>query len=230
MMSENQIKTKSSGLIRKNWITENLGLKVISVLLAGFLWYLVNFTGSSEVAVEVPITFEGIPANHELLWESSKTATVWLAGRERIIRGIVPDMVTAVLDLSHSKAGESFYPLNISNLRLPHHVSAIKVYPTVIRVLLEEIISKKLRVVPKLAGHPANGFVIDSVDIIPETIIAEGVKRFLEDEKDVVTKLVNIEGISRDTKVETKLDMKGMGYRIDSDTVTLTIKLRHKEE
>ncbi len=229
MMLEKQIKTKPSGL-KKQWITENLGLKVISVLLAGFLWYLVNFTGSSEVAVEVPIKFEGIPASYELLWESSKTATVLLTGRERVIRGVVPEMVTVALDLSHSKAGESFYPLNFSNLRLPHHVSAVKISPTVIRVLLEEIITKELRVVPNLAGRPANGFVVDSVDIIPETIIAEGVKRFLEDEKEVFTELVDIEGISRDTKFKAKLDMNGMGYRIDSDTVMLTVKLRHKEE
>ncbi len=136
MMPENQMKTKSSGL-NKRWITENLGLKVISVFLAGFLWYLVNFTGSS---------------------------------------------------------------------------------------------TKDLRVIPNLTGQPANGLVVDSVGITPETIIAEGIKRFLEDEKEVVTKLVDIEGISRDTTFETKLDIKGMGYRIHSETITLTVKLRRKEE
>ena len=180
--------------------------------------------------MEVPIKFEGLPSSYELLWESSKTATVWLAGRERVIRGVVPELVTVVLDLSHSKAGETFHPLNLSNLTLPPHVSAVKISPTVIRVLLEEIISKDLQVVPNLTGRPANGLVVDSVDVIPETIIAEGVKRFLKDEEKITTELTDIEGISKDTTFEVKLDMKGMGYRIDSDTVTLTVKLRPEKE
>jgi len=210
----------------KELITRNFGLKALSVFMAMFLWYSVNFTGSSEVAVEIPIKFEGIPKKYELLWESNKTVTVWLTGQRRVVRGVLPDMVSAVVDLSHSKAGESFHQLNFGDLKLPPYVTPRKISPNVIRVHLEPLITRDLNVRPVLKGNPAEGFEVVSVGVIPGTIKVEGLRRFLKDEKDISTKPVDITGITGDVKKEAGLDLNGMNYQLDIDAVTVTVNVK----
>jgi len=208
------------------WITEDIGLKVLSVLIALFLWYIVNFTGSSEVSYQVPIEFRNIPSNTEILWESSRSVTVWMSGKERAMRSLSAASVKAWVDLADAKTGESYHQLGPGNLEIPGQVSVVRMSPTVIRVLLDKVITKELTVKPTLVGAPAPGFRVDKVEVVPRKVTAEGVRRFLADGKEITTEKIDISGISNDTTFETRLYDSGPGFRLSSDTVVVTVRVK----
>jgi len=208
------------------WLTEDLGLKILSVLIAIFLWYMVNFTGSSDVSYQVPIDFRNIPGSTEIVWESSRTVTVWMSGQERAIKNLSPDRVKAWVDLKDAKTGESYHQLGPANVEVPQEVSLVRLSPTVIRVLLDRVITKDLTVKPSLEGSPAPGYRVEKVDVMPRKVIAEGVRRFLSDSKEVMTDKVDISGISSDTTFQTRLYDNGAGFRASSDMVTVTVRVK----
>ncbi len=214
------------GMFSMKWFTEDLGLKVLSVLIALFLWYMVNFTGSSEVSYQIPIEFQNVPANTEIVWESSRTVTIWMSGQERAIKNLSPTMVKAWVDLAEAKTGESYHQLSQANVEVPTEVNLVRMSPTVIRVLLDRVITKDLVVKPSLEGNPAPGYRVEKVEVMPKKVIAEGVRRFLSDSKEVMTDKVDISGISSDTTFQARLYDNGAGIRISSDMVTVTVRVR----
>lgn len=208
------------------WLTENLGFKALSVLFAVLLWYMVNFTGSAEVVVAAPVRFDKIPGNYDLLWESANTVSITLSGQKRVIKSLAPDAVSVAVDLSRAKPGESFHQVTLGNLSLPPDVQTVKIAPNVIRVHLEEIISRKLAVRPNIVGEPRKGWTVAGVDLSPESVIVSGVKRFIVGEHEIHTEPINIDGISRDMTFTVKLDTAGGGYRLAADKATVTVRVK----
>jgi len=214
----------------REWVTRNFWLKALSVLLAAFLWHSVNFTGSSEVAVEAPVRFDGIPERYEMLWQSNRTVTVWLTGKRRAIRLVNPEQIVASIDLSHAKSGESFHQLGFANLSLPAGIKATKISPNVIRVHLEQIISKQLKVHPILEGKPRTGYEVTHVDVIPEMVAVKGLRRFLRNEKEIHTAPISIGDLSANATFSAALEANGTSLRAETSEVTVTVTVQPVEK
>lgn len=217
---------KPSIQFSREWLTRNFWLKALSVVLATFLWHTVNFTGSSEVAVEAPVRFDAIPERYEMLWQSNRSVTVWLTGKRRAIRLVDPDQIVASIDLSHTKSGESFHQLGFANLSLPPGVQATKISPNVIRVHLEQVVSKKLKVHPILEGEPKKGYEITHVDVIPETVTVKGLRRFLRNEKEIHTESVSVRDISANMTYSVSLEANGTSLQTETAEVTVTVTVQ----
>jgi len=213
----------------KEWLLANFWMKTLSVFLATSLWYLVNFTGSSEVAVEATLRFTGIPERYEMLWQSNRSVTVWLSGQRRAIRLIDPETVVATVDLSHAKSGESFHQLGFADLTLPPGVQPTKISPNVIRVHLEQIITKRLKVRPVFEGEPREGYRIARVDVVPSTVRVRGPRRFLRGEKEIRTAPVDLGGISGTMSYAARLETDGTSLKADIEGVTVTVMVEPVE-
>ena len=211
------------------WLAEDLGLKALSVFIALFLWYMVNFTGSSDVSYQIPIEFQNVPEDTEIVWESSRTLTVWMSGQERAIKNLSPSRVKAWVDLKEAKTGESYHQLSQANVELPDEVTLVRMSPSVIRVLLDRVITRDLVVKANLEGNPAPGYRVEKVEVMPRKVIVEGVRRFLSDSKEVQTERVDITGISSDTTFQTRLYDNGAGFRASSDMVAVTVRVRQEQ-
>jgi len=211
---------------KTTWLTENIGFKALSVLFAVLLWYMVNFTGSTEIVISAPVKFDRIAENYDLLWESASTVSITLSGQKRVVKSLAPDAVSVAVDLSRARPGESFHQVNFGNLTLPPDLQIVKITPNVIRVHLEEIISRKLAVRPNIVGEPRRGWAVAGVDVSPESVIVSGVKRFIVGEHEIHTEPVNIDGIARDTTFAVKLDTAGGGYRLAADRAAVTVRVR----
>src|SRR5207237_9165631 len=74
----------------RRYVLHNLGLKLLSLVLAVGVWVAVARDPIAEVAVSVPIEFHRIPDNLEISSESIPQAQIRLRGPERLVRGLRP--------------------------------------------------------------------------------------------------------------------------------------------
>ncbi len=87
------------------YVFHNLGLKLISLVLAVGLWLAVARDPVAEVAVDVPIEFHNIPQNLEISSENIPRAQIRLRGPERVVHRLQASDVYAEIELSGLKPG-----------------------------------------------------------------------------------------------------------------------------
>lgn len=84
---------------------QNIGLKLISLLLAFGLWLVVAHDPIAEVEVRVPIEFHNLPDNMEIDSASFTEAQIRVRGPERVIHRLQAADVRAEMDLANVKPG-----------------------------------------------------------------------------------------------------------------------------
>jgi YbbR domain-containing protein len=207
----------------KKFFTENLGLKVASVLLAMALWFFVTSRGQSEISLEVPLEFKDIPAGLEMVNHSSKTISLYIKGQERLVKNIRPSDVRVAVDLSKGKKGEGIYYITRDDIKVPHAVTVTSVYPSSIKVAIEETIAKTVRVSPVIIGEPERGYSIKMVEVIPRDIMIEGAQSEVTKINTIKTEAIDISGFNKPVSQNLKVDLIGRNVRSKVNDVLVKI-------
>src|SRR5438270_12470410 len=114
-------------------IVHNLGLKVISLLIATGLWLAVSSEPVSEAAFNVAIVFQNMPDDLEISSESIPSAQVRVRGPERLVRRTQASDIHEEIDLTGMKAAERTFDMYKRQLWLPDTLQAAKIVCTQIR-------------------------------------------------------------------------------------------------
>src|SRR5271165_6046978 len=99
-----------AGFLQRLFV-HNLGLKVVSVLLAFGLWLVVARDPVAEVEMRVPIEFHNLPDNLEIDSANFTEAQIRLRGPERVIHRLQIADVRAEIDLASVAPGERTFDL-----------------------------------------------------------------------------------------------------------------------
>jgi len=207
----------------KKLFLENVGFKIASVLLSIFLWVFVTSRGLSEMSLDIPLEFKNAPAGLELVSQSAKVVSLNIKGQERLVKDIRSSDIRVYIDLNKAKKGEGVYYLNKDNIKQPHMVNVINITPSYVKVLLDETITKTVPVRPVVIGTPESGFYVKSIDVIPKTVVIEGVRSELKKMYNLKTEPIDITGVNETFSHNVKLDMTGVNMRTKSDEVKIKI-------
>jgi YbbR domain-containing protein len=207
----------------KHPIFKNLGLKITAVLLSVLLWIFATSRGLSEIALDVPLEFKNIPPGLELMNYDVKAVSLNIKGQERLIRTIRPTDIRVWIDLTRAKKGEGIYAINRNNISLPLTVTVKNITPTSVKVLLEESVSKTVRVKPIVVGIPERGYYVKSIIVVPQTVDIEGASSKIKKVDKVKTEPLDITGRSETLTKDLKLDVSGMTIRTRIDEVMVKI-------
>jgi YbbR domain-containing protein len=207
----------------KHPIFKNLGLKITAVLLSVLLWIFATSRGLSEIALDVPLEFKNIPPGLELMNYDVKAVSLNIKGQERLIRTIRPTDIRVWIDLTRAKKGEGIYAINRNNISLPLTVTVKNITPTSVKVLLEESVSKTVRVKPIVVGIPERGYYVKSIIVVPQTVDIEGAISKIKKVDKVKTEPLDITGRSETLTKDLKLDVSGMTIRTRIDEVMVKI-------
>src|SRR5690242_7208890 len=119
-----------SDFLRRH-VIHNIGLKLISLVLAVALWLAVARDPVDEVPIEIPIEFHRMPENLEISSENIPKAQILLCGPERLIHRLQPTDVHAEIDLGHiNAAGERTFDLSSHPIQKPHDLDVVQVIPS----------------------------------------------------------------------------------------------------
>ncbi|MBI2219662.1 MAG: YbbR-like domain-containing protein [Acidobacteria bacterium] len=170
----------------------NLGLKVLAVLVAAGLWFVVAGEHVVERNMRVPLEFRNIPEGMEIVGDPPTAVDVRLRGSSGLLAKLQPGEVVAVLDLRGARRGMRLFHLQTDSVNRPYGVSVSHVQPPTLSLVLEPTSSRIVPVRPALEGEPAAGYVVRAVRSDPATVEIIGPEDHLRQTAEAITEPVNI--------------------------------------
>jgi YbbR domain-containing protein len=165
----------------KRYVFDNFALKLLSLLLATGLWFLISPDEQpAEVALRAPIVFQNVPAQLEISSEMIPEAQIRVRGPERTIRQLQASEVHAEIDLAGAKPGERTYDLTSQQVRHPHDILVVQVVPSQLHLSFDTRLTREVEIHPRVTGSFADGEQIVKVDADPPRIRITGPRHHVE--------------------------------------------------
>lgn len=214
----------------KQKLTNNLGLKLISVALSVILWLVV-------VSIDDPVisrTFSGIEVEilnadaitsqgkvYEIL-DGSNTISVTISAKRSILEKISRDNIKATADLKEMTILNSV-TIDVKATRYSDMISSIVPLTKNLKVAVEDLEKKQLSINVETVGSPAKGYVVGSNS--PSVNITS-----VSGPASVVSKLsravatVDISGATSDRRASSKVVLyDGNGDVVDNSMLTVGV-------
>ena len=215
----------------KEKLTNNLGLKLLSLLMATLLWLVVV---NSQDPLETR-TFTDIPVkiiNEDSLTAKDKipeviegdTITVVVEARRKICDMLTANDIVAVADFAKISLTDAV-PIEVSvQGYTDNEVEIIRGMNRVMTLRLEDSVTKDFRVKISTTGEPASGYVIGDMVASPHLISVTGSSTQISKIKEVVL-VVDIDGISKESyAVGTPVVYDMNGDVVNYNKVTVNTK------
>lgn len=175
----------------------HIGLKAVSLVLAGLLWLLVSGEQTVERALRVPLEFTNLPPQLELVGSPPAVVDVRVRGSSGTLSRVAAGELSAVLDVRTARGGERLFHLTAEDVRAPFGVEVVQVTPASVSLTFEESLAKTVPVTVRTDGNPAPGFTVGGVTVDPPTVAIVGPASALKDLTEAITEPVSVEGASR---------------------------------
>ena len=128
----------------KERISENLTLKILSIVFAVLLWAYVRSQENIEVNFVVPLELRNLPSSLVVSTDVIKYVDVQIRGKEPHVRNLAPEQISVYLDLSKGRKGENRFRLSEANAKVPSDVTVTKISPKSLIIHLESNPGKKM--------------------------------------------------------------------------------------
>jgi YbbR domain-containing protein len=160
-------------------VFHNFALKVLSLLLAAGLWFLISRDEQpAEVALRAPIVFQHVPAQLEISSEFIQEAQIRVRGPERVIRQLQANEVHAEIDLADVKPGERTFDLTSQLVRHPIDITVVQVVPSQLHLAFDTRLTREVEIHPRVMV--ADGEQIVKNDADPPRITITGPRHHVE--------------------------------------------------
>ena len=191
----------------KEKITHNLGLKILSVVIAFLVWLIVVNVSNPEVTDSVNVPLEvlngDVLANAGLSYkiENNRTSvTVAYTARTHDLSGISKADFRAYVDLADYYPATGTVPVYVEVLNNKEgRLSSVSARPSVLRVETEEIQQKDFDLAAHEVGTPAAGYEVDSIQLSPSMVTVEAPESVIGRISSVGVD-INVEGLSSETR------------------------------
>lgn len=182
------------------------------------LWPYVSI---QEADVFIPVDTEKIPEGLIITNAPFTGIEVHVRGPKSIIRTLSDLKIQYTIDLSAVNIGVNIIPIRQDQIPLPKGISILKINPDSITVKVENEIKKKLPVKISLTGKPAKGYMVVGAEAKPMSVTLRGSEDTLGRMDKVLTKPINIKGLSDSFKREVTLDLVENLKLVDSSKIIL---------
>jgi YbbR-like protein len=137
----------------QRYVLHNFGLKVLSLLLAAGLWFLISPDEQpAEVAVRAPIVFQHVPSQLEISSESIPEAQIRVRGPERVLRQLQANEIHAEIELADVKPGDRTFDLTSQQVRHPPDVTVVQVVPSQLHLAFDTRMTRDVEIHPRVTG------------------------------------------------------------------------------
>jgi YbbR domain-containing protein len=177
----------------KRTLVQNASLKLIALLLAIALWFVVSRSPVVEVVMKVPIEFRKVPDNLEIDSASFTEAQIRVRGPERLLNRLRATDVSAHVDLSAVVPGTRTFDLT-SNVSVPYGLDVVQVNPTQFQLSFDDRMVRTVDVHPRVTGNFAQGMRVARITAEPPSVVITGPRRRVENVEAATTDPVDASG------------------------------------
>lgn len=206
-------------------ISQNIGTKLISVIIAVVLWVIVlgsrNVEATKEIPVEIVTAKDVIPAN-----EIPEKIAFRLAGPKAFLRAVLDRRDEPIrVNLAGNKPGVVTYRFFADNIRLPIGVKVLSISPTVIPIKLEYIKRRDVPVKVEIRGAPPDGLKITKVEVHPEVVRIVGAESRVEGVTEIPTTPIDVSDLRQTTEKEAPLELAKYNVQLEGPLPKVTLNV-----
>ena len=162
----------------KKFFINNWELKILALLSAIVLWFFVVGieNNSYRFPEQIDVHAINLPQDMSVSNDLGK-ANIRIQADQDIIKNLTTNDFDLSVDLSNAHEGEQEVPLSATSKN--DKVTILKVEPSTVHVVLEQITHKDIKVKTVVSGNPAKGYSVQNVSVTPGTITVSGGKSLL---------------------------------------------------
>jgi YbbR domain-containing protein len=202
----------------RTWLLENLGLKLLSVALAVFLWAVVVGEQKVEVTMNIPLEMKGLPRNLVMVNEPPDTLGVRVRGPKTLVSTLSPSEIVLEGLPGNFVEGENVIAIRPDMVQVPRGIDVVDVALHRVRVVLDAVVEREVEVSPRVEGAPAKGYVVKQVTSSPPRIRMAGPRSDLRRLTRIYTVPINLDGHSSSFTTRAMLEPVGRQVRALDDT------------
>jgi len=159
----------------RKWLTQNLGLKFLSLLVAVLLWAVFIREPQLMTTVWVPVLLRGIPENLEVSAGLIDRVQLEVVGAGSQLTPERLSEAAVILDLGNvDRPGERTYTIRASDVRLPTGVHFSRAVPSQIRLQFERRVTREVPVRIRYHAGPPHGYSLSREEVIPPRLAIVG--------------------------------------------------------
>lgn len=211
--------------MRLKWVTENLSLKLFSLLVAGVMFAFVSWDSDTPVEAVFPIKY--MLANDIILVGNPPTVLhATLEGPWASLRAADrEEQSPVVIDLSDRGPGTLRYRIETKDIRVPAGLEVGTHWPLELELELDRLVTRSIPVEPDIAERPAFGYEIISVQIDPPRVDVEGPMKRMRTLDFVSTRPIDIGGREDDVRLDVELRQPGPALRLKERQVAVLVEI-----
>jgi YbbR domain-containing protein len=205
-------------------IRRNLGLRVISLVLALGLWLFVNAGQHiSQQAFTVPIGYRGLPPHFVIGGLHPDSVNIQVSGPRTLLSLIEPSRLALRLDLSGVSVGQSSFKVGPENFNVPRQTTVTSISPSQIVLDIDKIVTRDVPVRLVTTGAVADGYQVASKTVNPHAVRIRGRSKVLAHIEQVETEAVDLTGATTDLSRIAPLVLPEGATRVDPSEVAVDL-------
>jgi YbbR domain-containing protein len=186
---------------------DNWPYKLLTLCFAVVTWALVQSQQVVEDRVRVRIEWtwpDGlVPVEAPL-----ETTTVTVAGIQTLMRTVRPGDLVLPIDLTAAREGDATIDLAEHAIRgLPAELRVVAINPGTLRVQLDRVLKRRVKVDARIKGEPAEGYAVREVLVSPDRVDVSGPASVVRALESVSTADVDVTGTHEDADFDVGLSL-----------------------
>jgi YbbR domain-containing protein len=196
-------------------LTQNLGWKLLSMLIAVGLWMLAAREPELATSVSVPIEFKNLPDDLDIAGNLPDRVRVEVRGPSGRLSRDNLAAVAMVLDLSDARAGERTYTIRSSNVNLPFGITFYRAVPSQITLRLDQLTARDVPIRAVFVKIP-EGYNVVSAAIQPSKVRIRGPEERVTAIDQVMTDPVDLTGVVSQKEFRTRINVGDPQIRLEA--------------
>ncbi len=199
-------------------------LKLLSVLIALFLWVTVVVVQVETKTINVPVILVHTPSDN-IATTPITNVSVTIRGSAKLLTNMNYSSIMLNMDVRSLPVGDTVRRILPSDFTVPFGIEITEVDPPELKITIDQIETKYLPIAPTFIGEVENGYKIDSISTSPDFAYIKGAKSKIINKSFIPTSPINISDIQTNTVFHIGFKNEDGVTSISPDEVEVRVKV-----
>lgn len=200
-------------------------LKILSVFIALGMWIMVVSGHEETKEMTVPVKLVNVTAGKVAITDHSNVS-INIKGAARLMQSLANSDVLLDIDVAAFPQGQSIRRILPGDFKTPLGLEVVAVKPTELRITIDNITTKDVRVLPSIIGEVKQGYMVESITLKPNTVSVTGAKSVLSNLENISTLPINLSERSENFVQNVLLKDSDGVTKMHPSSVEVRVKLR----